>query len=92
MSMVPRLRAFHRHVIYIDFHVPSDLALEHFIHKPLECCLCILQTERHDLVTIQASIGDKCNLLLVFKMHKDLVVAKECIHEVEQTIPGGRVD
>ena len=56
MSVVPRLRALHQHVVYVDFHVPSYLALEHFVHKPLVRCPCILQTERHDLVAIQVLI------------------------------------
>jgi hypothetical protein len=81
--MVYRLHALHQHVIHIDLHIPSNLALKHFIHKPLVCCLCVLQTEGHDLVGIQASIGDERGLLLIFKMHEDLVVAKKCVHKVE---------
>ena len=92
MSLVPLVRAFYQHVVYIDFHVPSYLALEYFVHKPLVRCPCILQTEGHDFVTIQASIGDKQGLLLIFRMYEDLVVTRDCIHEAEQFIPGCRVN
>jgi hypothetical protein len=46
----------------------------------------------HDLVAIQASIGDERRLFLIFRVHEDLVVARKCIHKVEQLVPGGRVD
>ena len=91
MSVVSRLRAFHQHVVYIDFHVPSYLALKHFVHKPLVCCPCVLQTEEHDLVAIQASINDKRGILLIFRMYEDLVVTRECVHEAEQLVPEGKV-
>ena len=92
MSMVPQLNVFHQYVVYVDLHVPSYLALEYFVHKPLICCPYILLIERNDLVTIQALISDKRGLLLVFRMHEDLVVARKCIHKAEQLVPGGRVN
>ena len=90
--MVPRLCAFYQHIVYIYFHVPSYLSLEHFVHKPLVRCPCILQTEGHNFVVIQASIGDKRGLFLIFRVHEDLVVIGECIHEAEQFVTGCKVD
>ena len=86
MSMVPRLRALHQHVIHINFHVPSNLGLEHFIHRPLVCCPCVLQTERHNFVAVEALIDYERSLLSIFWVHEDLVVARKHIHETEQLV------
>ena len=92
MSVVPRLRTFYQHVVYIDFHVPSYLALKHFVHQPLVRCPSILQAEGHDFKAIQASIDNKRGLLLISRMHEDLVITKECVHEVEQFVPRRKID
>ena len=47
---------------------------------------CILQNERHDLITEGAPLCDKSGFLHVFGRHFDLVVPGEAIHEGEYFI------
>ena len=47
-----RFPAFYEHIIYIDFHIPHYVLVEHLIHQSLIGGTCILQFERHEFVAI----------------------------------------
>ena len=69
----------------------SDLLLEDFVHQSLIGCARILETERHDPVTVKAMISDESCLFFVFQRHSNLIIAGERIHEGEELMARGRV-
>ena len=73
--------AFYEHVVDIDLHVMIDLILENFINQSLIYDLNIFETERHDFIIVQAFIGNKYHLLLIFGRHPDLIIFREDIHK-----------
>ena len=50
---------FYKYVIHVYFDVLPDLLDKNFVHKPLVHRPCILQSERHDLVTKEPLARDK---------------------------------
>ena len=53
------------HVIYIYFHVPSDLLAEHFIHLPLVGYSYIFQSKGHYLIVIEPLAHNERSFLLI---------------------------
>ena len=76
----------HQHVIYIDFYIPPNLWTKHVVNQPLICCPCVLQTERHHLITKEALTGDKGCFLLVCLVHHYLIVSRESVHKSKQLV------
>ena len=81
----------YQHIIHVDFHVPSDLCLEHFVNHPLIGRSCILKSERYYFIAIQRSINNEARVFLVFESHPNLVVAQEGIHRSEELVPRGGI-
>ena len=63
------------HILYVDFHSVSKVVDEYFVDQPLVGCTYILQTKMHDLVAKYAPLGDERSLLLVVRVHEDLIVS-----------------
>ena len=63
------------HIVYVKFHSVSKVVFKHLVNQPLVGCACILQTERHDLVTKDIPLSDEYGLLLIVWVHKDLIIA-----------------
>ena len=51
--------AFHKHVVYVQFHVSPNLLSKHLVYKPLECHPYILQSKWHDFVAEESLDCDK---------------------------------
>ena len=56
---------FDKHVIHINFHVPSDLLAEHFIHLPLVGYSYIFQSKGHYLIAIEPLAHNERSFLLI---------------------------
>ena len=75
--------ALHQHIVYVDFYIPPNLWTKHVVNQPLICCPCILQTERHYLITKQVLTGDKGRFFLIRLVYSYLVVPRESIHKAK---------
>ena len=64
------------------------MLLEHPVHQPLIGSSCILEPERHHMITISSLRCDERGLFLVVWVHADLIVAGEGIHETEEFMAG----
>ena len=65
-----------RHVEHVvNFHSVSKVDCEHLVYQPLAGYACVLQTERHDLVTKDVPLGDECDILLIVWVYEDLIIA-----------------
>ena len=73
---------FRDHVIYVNLHRSSYLLLEKFVHHMLVGGTCIFESEWHYLITVEALSGDEAGLVLVERMHHDLIVSRESIQEL----------
>ena len=82
-SSAPLILTLHQHVIYIDFYIPPNLWTEHVVNQPLICCPCVLQIERHHLITKQALTSDKGFFFLIRLVHSYLVVPRESVHKAK---------
>ena len=91
-DVVGSVEAFDYHIINIGLHISPKLPFEDPVDQPLESGTGILQAEGHHLVTIQTFVGDKGRLLLILRIHSNLVVAGESIHETQQLVAGSSVD
>ena len=60
---------FYEYIVYVDFHIPPYLLVEHLIHQSLIVGTCILQPKRRDFVAIWALASDKHSFLLIFFLH-----------------------
>src|ERR1043165_1134985 len=61
-------------------------------HGTLVSGACVLQSERHNLVTESTLLCNKSSLLHVFGSHFDLIVTRETIHEGENLMLSGVVN
>ena len=75
---------FDQHVIYVYFHCCAYLLLEHPVHEPLIGGSCVLESEWHDAITVGSLRCDERGLFLVARVHTDMVVAGEGVHETEE--------
>src|ERR1044072_4359628 len=66
--------------------------MEQCHHSTLISGACVLQSERHDLITESPPLCNKSSLLHVFGSHFDLIVTGETIHEGENLILSGVVN
>ena len=82
--MFGTLKAFHKHIIDVHLHGVSDLLHKDFVDYPLKSCSGVLLPEGHHLIAIDFSVGDKRHLILIQRMHLDLIVYRICIHEIEK--------
>ena len=71
---------FDQHVVNIYLHHSSKVIGEHNINKPLVCCASVLQSKWYYLIAVDPPFCDKCNIPLVIRVHEDLVIFRECIH------------
>lgn len=77
-------KIFYQHVVDIDFHRISELLGEHLVDEPLVSCSRILQLERHDPIAVCSSIYVECRFLVIIRVHHDLVITREGVHEREE--------
>ena len=63
------------HVVDVHFHGLAEIVREHLVNEPLVRDTSVLEPERHDFVAKDAPFRDKEGLLLIFWVHKYLVVA-----------------
>ena len=68
------VQALHQHIIYINFHIMSNLWTKHIVHQPLISCPPIPQTEGHHRLVKQALTGNEGRLLLIHLIHPYLIV------------------
>ena len=76
------------HIFHIDFHVPPNLFAEHLVYQSLVRGPCILQTERHDPIAVEALASDEGSLLLIIFCHLYLVVSRKGVHKGKKLVPG----
>lgn len=65
-----------------------DLFCKRSVYEPLIDCSRIFESKRHHLSTIKSQIGDKSSVLLVRKMHQDLITAGVRVHERQELVLG----
>lgn len=65
---------FYQHVININFYIMANLVAKNFVDEVLVSGFRVLQTKRHDLITVQPLVCNELYLLLVLKHHPDLVI------------------
>ena len=63
----------HKHVVDVFLHDMPDQVLEYSDDYPLEGGSDTLQSEGHDLVAEDSSIGGECSLVLVRQVHLHLM-------------------
>ena len=63
------------HVINVHFHGLAEIVGEHLVNEPLVRGTSVLEPEGHDFVAKDAPLHDKGGLLLIFQVHKYLVIA-----------------
>ena len=85
-EVVGDTQRLNEHVIDVYFHGVAELICEHSIHEPLLSRSRVHQAEWHDFVTVGSPICDKCCFLAIVRMHHDLVVSGECVHEREHLV------
>lgn len=71
----------YEHVINVNFHGFFETLGEHLIDEPLVRHSFLFDPKGYYFVAIDALIYYECSLLLVIKMHQDLVITRECIYE-----------
>lgn len=69
------------HVINICFNIPAKLVFENMVDQVLICGPGIFEMERHDPITAHQVVHIEGSLVLVIRIHLDLVVPQICIHE-----------
>ena len=57
------------------------MLVEDHIHGTLACCTCILQVKSHHCVAVHSQWCSKRCILLVFRIHLNLIISWEAIHE-----------
>lgn len=82
---------FDKHIINVYLYVDPDLICEHPVNQPLVSGSSVLQPKRHHIVTIQALVSYKARVLLVGRMHRDLIVPRVGIHEGHCLVPSCHV-
>ena len=86
-DVILSLRTFDQYVVDVDFHRDSQQLREDLVHQPLICRPYILQTDKHDFVTIKSTIGDECNVFLISVDHGDLVVPEYASMKLRSSRP-----
>ena len=76
------------HIFHIYFHAPPNLFAEHLIYQSLVRGPCVLQTERHDPIIVEALASDEGSLLLIIFCHLYLVVSRDGVHKGKKLVPG----
>ena len=79
--MLSSLLRFCDHIIYVLLNGPSYLFFEQPVHHMLVCGTCIFESEWHYLIAIEALSGDEASLVLIRRVHRDLIIPRESIHE-----------
>jgi len=74
VQVLSLVQDFHQHIIYINFHISSNLWTKHMVNQLLTGFSRILQTEGNYLVTKQALTNDKGCLLFVCLIHPYLII------------------
>jgi len=77
------------HIINVYFYVTPNLLIEHLIYQSLVCSSCVLQTKRHNPITVESLAGDEGCFFLIFLGHLYLVVPRKCVNEGKELVPGG---
>jgi len=76
-----RMEGFDEYVVDIDLHSFTELFEEHPVHELLISCAGVFEAEGHHLVAISSAICNKCSFLAIVKVHHNLIVTREGIHE-----------
>jgi len=69
----------------------TDLWGENLVHQPLVSGANILEAKGHDLITVAGELDHKGSLVLVSRVHTNLVVPRERIQEAQQSTTRGIV-
>ena len=86
--MVLFLFTLDEHIVHIYFHIPPNLFAEHLFYQSLVRGPCVLQTERHDPIIVEALASDEGSLLLIIFCHLYLVVSRDGVHKGKKLVPG----
>ena len=70
------------------FHILTYLVMEDGIDQTLSGGPCVLQSEWHYSVMVGTSVGDEGCMFPIGRVHENLVVAGESIHEAEHLMTG----
>ena len=85
--MILHFDGFHEHVINIHRHCFSELFEEHTVDESLISGASTLKTEQHYLVAVSVAVSNKCSFLLIIRVHHDLIIPEECVHEGHEFVP-----
>src|ERR1044072_1545120 len=80
------------HVVDVDLYLVMNHVVKQCHHSTLVSGACVLQSERHNLVTESTPLCNESSLLHVFRSHFDLIVTGETIHEGENLMLSGVVN
>ena len=79
--MILCLEGFDEHVVDINLHRFSELFGEHSVYETLVSCTGVFEAEGHYLIAISSAIGNERSLLAIVKVHHNLIITCEGIHE-----------
>src|ERR1044072_2538924 len=80
------------HAVDVDLYLVMNHVMKQCYHSTLISGVCVLQSERHNLITESAPLCNESSLLHVFGSHFDLIVTGETIHEGENFVLSGVVN
>ena len=89
--MISGSRTLDEHIIDVHLHGNPEELGEDLLHQTLIGGPGILQTEGHNLITVEATIGDECSVLFVAMVHWDLIIPRVGIHEAQEFVARYRV-
>jgi len=64
------------YIIHVDFDIYANEALENFVHESLVRGTSVSQAKRHQLVVKINVFYHECHILLVSKVHTNLVITR----------------
>ncbi|CAH9109829.1 unnamed protein product, partial [Cuscuta epithymum] len=83
MTIVLLLTLDH-YIIHVGLHNNDEYLLEQYPDHPLKCCHRVPQAKRHDDAAVHTVRREECGFLCIIQVLKYLMIALECVHEVEQ--------
>ena len=81
LHMIGAIKTLYKHVIDVYLYCVPNQLLESLIDHSLENGSDVLQAEGYDFVSVDGAAIDKDRLVLIWRMHLDLIVSRVGIHE-----------
>jgi len=72
---------FYCNIVYVAFHCFAYILVENYIHSSLVCRPLILQPEGHHSIEVHSQWCPKGCILLIVRVHLNLIVFRESVDE-----------